>query len=368
MIRPTLIALAVATLSTTAPQDQAYFAILAETKVGRMAGMPSMDFGDLPPGFSLPPEAMMFSGKATRILNIRLWSPGIAPADAKASVAPPAGLKQGTKLDLELYRPKAGETGEKIRDFDPDANPEAFTIKIYWGSSETVKPDQPKIIKWSGLTPEQQAAMKDQAREAQATASSYFYKPNWTTGYWPTKKQPGRISDDASLVGKYSLTTSFAGNVDIEAPSDVNFLAPIMLSTPNLEKKIDLKKFIAFKWSEIANALGLHAQIIAMEGKNTLIIWLSSEVFAEDIMNESDFMQMADVKDKVDKKKFMPGNATSMTVPAGIFANADFAMMQMAGYGPGAALEQGQPLPRIQTKTSLMVMLGGKKMDDFSQR
>lgn len=304
----------------------------------------------------------MFAGKASRVLNIRLWAPGIAPADAKASVAPPAGLKQGAKLDLELYRPKAGETGGKIKDFDPDSNPEAFTIKIYWGSSETVKPDQPKIIKWAGLTPEQQLAFKDKAREAQASASSYFYKPDWTTGYWPTKAQPGRISDDAMLAGKYSLTTTFAGNVDIEAPSNVEFLAPISMSSPNLDNKIDLKKFMAFKWSEIANALGLHASIIGMEGKNTMIFWLSSEVFGEDLMGDQGFMQMADVKKKVSENKFMPGNSTSMTVPAGIFSECDFVMMQMSGYGPGSALEQGQSLPRIQTKTSLMIMLGGKKM------
>ena len=68
-----------------------------------MAGMPPMDLSGLPPGIKLPPQAMMFSGKANRLLNIRLWSPTIAPANATASVAPPAGLKQGAKLDLELY-------------------------------------------------------------------------------------------------------------------------------------------------------------------------------------------------------------------------------------------------------------------------
>jgi hypothetical protein len=38
------------------------------------------------------------------------------------------------------------------------------------------------------------------------------------------------------------------------------------------------------------------------------------------------------------------------------------AMLTMVGYGPGAALGAGQPLPRIQTKTSLMATLGGKAM------
>lgn len=350
-------------------EDQAFFAILAETKVGRMAGMPPIDLGDLPPGIKLPPQAMMFSGQAVRLLNIRLWSPSIAPSSATASVAPPAGLKQGPKLDLELYRPEgAAGQGEKIQGFDPESDPEKFTIKIYWGSSETVKEGQPKVITWGGLTPEQKTAMGNRAREAQAQGGSYYYKEGWTTGYWPTKSQPGQIDKSASLVGKYSLTTNYTGNVEIEAPSNVEFLAPILMSSPNLERKIDLKKSMQFKWAEIANALGLNATIMGMEGKNTLILWSSSEVFTDQLMGDMGFLQMAEVRDFVSKTMFMEGNRTNVNVPAGIFANADFAMMNMAGYGPGAALDKAQPLPRIQTKTSLMLMLGGKKMDGFGDR
>jgi hypothetical protein len=340
--------------------DQAFFAILAETKVGRMVGIEMPDFSSLPPGIKLPPEAMMFSGKPVRLLSMRLWSPSIAPAGATASVVPPAGLKQGQKLDLDLYRPD-GKAGGKIKDFDPDANPEQFTIKIYWGSSETVREGQPKVITWSGLTPEQKEAMRNRARENQAAAGSYFYKEGWTTGYWPTSKQPGNIAADASLVGKFSLNTSYTGNVEIEAPSNVDFLAPITISAPDLRKKLDLKKSMAFQWAAIPNALGLHASIMGMEGKNTVVLWSSSEVFADALMADMGYLQMAEVRANVEKTLFMPGDRTNVTVPAGIFANADFAMMNMAGYGPGAALEKAQPLPRIQTKTTLMLMLGGKK-------
>lgn len=345
-----------------ASEDQAYFAILAETKIGRMAGMPPIDLGDLPPGFKLPPEAMMFAGKPTRILNMRLWSQGLASANASAFVTPPGGLKQGERLDLALYRPEpSATTGGKVRDFDPDSNPE-FTIKIYWGSSETVKEGQPKIVKWAAMNEQDKEAMRQRAREARA-GNSYFYKPNWTTGYWPTEKQPGNIGSDASLVGKYTLTTNYTGNVEIEAPSNVNFLDAIQLSAPSLDKKVDLKKHIGLQWPAIPNVLGQYATVMGMEGKNTMVFWLSSEVFADEMMGDLGFLQMAQVRDFVAKTIFMAPERTSVNVPAGIFQNADFAMLSMAGYGPGSALEKAQPLPRIQTKTSLMVMLGGKKMD-----
>lgn len=344
--------------------DQAFFAIFAETKVGRMAGVEVFDFRDIPPGIKLPPEAMMFAGIPTRTLNMRLWSPSIAPKDATASVAPPAGLKQGPKLDLELYRPKEGEVrGEDVESFNPEATPD-FTIKIYWGSSATVKDGQPKVFKWDGLSAEQQNAMRQRARESSAS-SSYFYRPGWTTGYWPTQKQPGNIGADASLVGKFSLSTNYTGSVAIEVPSSVTFLAPFELSSPNLEKKIDLKKAMQFKWKAIPNVLGQHAFIFSMEGKNTVTLWVSSEEFNDAVMGDMGFLQMAEVRDYVSKSMFMAPERTEVTVPLGIFANADVVMMSMVGYGPGVALETAQPLPRLQTKTTLTAMLGGKMMKDI---
>jgi len=41
-------------------------------------------------------------------------------------------------------------------------------------------------------------------------------------------------------------------------------------------------------------------------------------------------------------------------------------MFMMVGYGPGAALDKGQPLPRIQTKTTLSIMLSGKGMSGMA--
>ena len=58
----------------------------------------------------------------------------------------------------------------------------------------------------------------------------------------------------------------------------------------------------------------------------------------------------------------MPPTATTVTMPEGIFSKADFAMFSIVGYGTGTALDKVQPLPRIQTKTSLMMMMGRMEM------
>ncbi len=339
--------------------DQAFLALLAETKLMKIPGMPAMP--EMPAGMKMPDMPNM-PGKPERILNIRLWSPGIAPANATATITPQEALKQGKKLNLELYRPTAEKDDtplpKGVKEFDPDKM-KSFTIKIYWGSSPTVKEGQPKIIKWGEVGGEQKEAMRKRSREMQAKEySSYFYKPNWTTGYWPTKKQPGKIAKDASLVGNYTLNTSYTGNVSIEAPSNVEFMDPIDMSSPDLEDNVPLDKAIPFKWKLIPNALGLHASIFGMEGEDTMIIWTSAEVYSETMMGDQGFMQMADVRKNVEKLLFMKGDRTSVTVPIGIFEKCKMPMFVMTGYGPGAALDKGQPLPRIQTKTSLSIMLG----------
>jgi hypothetical protein len=349
-------------------EDQSYFAILAETKMMRMAGMPAIEIPDLPPGVKLPPGVVL-PGKATRSLNVRLWSPLIAPDNATASVSIPSGLKLGEKLDLELYRPTPEEnSGKTSAPGGQGAPPQDFTIKFYWGSSATVQAGQPKIIKFGDLTPEQMREMSKRAAEGAPMSRggkvSYFYRPNWTTGYWPTQRQPGTIDKDASLVGSYNLTTTYAGNVSIDVPSSVNFLAPIDMTSPDLSKRPPLDQAIQFKWAAITGALGLNASIIGMEGRNTLIVWSSSETFNDQIMADTNYLQMAEVRQRVADHLFMGPDTSSVTVPAGIFKDADFAMMNMIAYGPGSALDNTNPIPRVQTKSTLQIMLGGKAMKD----
>jgi hypothetical protein len=359
--------LALAATGALAQDNQAYLGIFAETTSMKIAGMPPPPgLADLqsPPGVKLPPQALraMKMFMPHRELTVRLWSPGLAPETAKASLAIPQGLKLGSKLDLDLYRPKASEgtggSGGPGGNVKPD-----MTFKRYWGSSATVKPGQPEVIDFKSMTPEQQALMRDNASKMQRNpTASLYYKADWTTGYWPTPMQPGAVEDDASLTGHYTLSSTYTGNVEIDVPSNVNFLAPIEMSSPNLEKVVNVGDAIVFKWSAIPNALGLYARIIGMnqDGK-TMVMWSSSEA-KPDLGVSFDYLQMAEVRDLVQKNILMAGDRVDVTVPAGIFKDLDLVMFQMIGYGPGAATATGQPLPRMQTKTTLMIMLGGKKM------
>jgi hypothetical protein len=358
--------LAIATMAVRADDKQAFVGIFAETTSMKIAGMgapPGLPEGfKLPPGVKLPPQALaaMRMFQPHRQLTVRLWSPGIAPDNATAVLAIPDGLKLGSKLDLKLYRPKPSEgTADEVS--GPGGISSEMTIKRYWGSSATVKPGQPEVIEFKGLTAEQKAAMRASAAKMRRS-TSYFYKPDWTTGYWPTGAQADPVEDDAALAGHYTLTTTYTGNVELDVPANVNFLAPIEMSSPKLEKVVNLGDAIVFKWSGIPNALGLHANIFGInQDQKVMTMWSSSEA-KPDLGLAFDYLQMAEVRDLVKKDIVMAGDRVDVTVPAGIFKDCDIVMFQMIGYGPGAATDTGQPLPRAQTKTTLSIMLGGKKM------
>ncbi|MBI5833624.1 MAG: hypothetical protein HZB16_15090 [Armatimonadetes bacterium] len=361
MRRLAFLAVLVASMAVAA-EDQAFFAIEAETSSTKMLGMPEIK---LPPGFQLPagmqmpPGVMaMMSGAPTRKLNIRLWSPSIAPAGATASVVPPPGLKQGDRLNLELYRPRPEQTGPETPGVPAAGTPGQMpdmTIKLYWGSSKTVKPGQPKVIKIGDLTPDQRAQAAAAQRRSGA-GGDYFYKPGWTTAYWPTKDQAGAIDPAAALPGSFALSSSYTGNVTLPVPDDVNFLDPFDLTSPKLSAKPDLTKFLDFQWKPIPSLLGANAMMMGFEGKNTMIIWSSSEV--EDYPHMGGYLQMAEVRQMVADRKFMGPDQTQVYVPEGIFAKATMPMLMMNGWGKGTAIDAAQPLPRLQTKVSLMLTMG----------
>jgi len=361
MKRKTTIILAVAAVLVTliaavglvrAAGSQAYLGIFAETRMVKMP-MPTGLEGSSLSAAQADPARALFMGKPLRFLQVRLWSPGTAPADATATLGIPAGLGLGSGLKLDLYRPSS-TPGTATAPGAAGASPDKrFTIKRYWGSSPTVPSGQPEMVSWETLTPEQRAALYARAQRAPGN-QSYFYQPDWSTAYWPGGQAQGQVAGDALLPGTYDLSTNYTGNVNLEVPAEVNFLPPIEMISPSATPS--LEQPLSFAWKPIANVMGYHMLVTGVDDKNTLIIWTSSDV-REDRGINWDYLPMIEVLDLVESGYMMDGEHTSATVPAGIFRNCRTVSLMMVGYGPGAALAQGQPLPRIQTRTMLDMML-----------
>lgn len=370
-------ALLAAGVCARADENQAYIGVFAETAATRIAGAPlpklppgfkASDLENLPPGVKLPPQVAemlaMLKG-AQRKLTVRLWSPGLAPEGASAALTVPEGLKIGPKLNLDLYRPK-GDEGDAAPGA-PGVIPD-MVIKRCWGSDVAVRAGQPEVMDLKALTPEQKSMMRSQAMKMQQAmqrkqTASYFYKPNWTTAYFPASSGTSIVPDEGALAGRYALESSYTGNIAMEVPDTVNFLSAIEMTSPNLEAAVPLDAPVKFRWKSVPNVIGYSASIIGVEGMKTIVMWNSGEEKAE-MGLAFDYLEMAQARDLVSRKVIMNGDATEMTVPAGVFNQCDFVILQMIGYGPGAALDKGQPLPRVQTKTTLMITLGGKKLKE----
>lgn len=350
-----------------AANDKAFWGIFVETVVNKSVGMPDMSamLQNLPPEAlaNLPPEVRaMMGGGAARRVSMRFWTPGTAPEGATATVFAPDGFGQGERLPMQLIRP-----GEIVGDRDDPEPGEEVTelpqgkmrIEIYWGSSATVKPGQPKVIEvdLSTMTPEQ----RTEWREQMENATSGGYRADWTQAIWPRPQdQPNFAESD--LTGNFRLESTYGGGVDIDVPATVGYLDPIQFSSPKFSETIDLTKAVEFAWPAIANVLGYHGQITGFHG-TTFVIWHAGEAepnFTEAV--DFDFMQMADVRRLVAERLFMPGEADEVTVPEGIFAECDMVGMVMTGYGTGTARDDTDPLPRVQTKTVFTGSLGGKMM------
>lgn len=336
-------------------RDRAYLALWATTQ-NMSLGLPA-----LPPGLKLedlPPEAAAALGAFAgpkKELEVRLWSPGTAPAAATATLDVPGGLNLGNTLPLELMRPEARKAeAAKVQIPEEYRITDDFEIRQYWGCSETVLPGQPKVWKLGDLSVADREAWK------RYQSQGGIEKPDWTEGVWPNaKSQRGRnpLQKPGSLKGDHKLRTSFLGDVPFQVSGPVDFLDPVVFETPK-PGKADLKQHIPLKWKPIANVLGYHLTAVAPKGRKLLIMWAGGKN-GQGVAGGLQFPQMAEVREFVEKGIYLPPTATACNIPAGIFEGCPQVMIQMTAYGPGQAFEApNSPSVRVQTRSLGMLTLG----------
>jgi len=365
MMRRLLLAVVALVLSAGcawAARDRASLAILAETRVRRVALMPVAT--PPPPGVEeeeLPSESELIAGgKPLHLLGVRLWSPGIAPSNARASLALPPGLRLGERLDLDIYRPKPGQTVPEVE--APAAVPN-YTLKVYWGSSATVRPRQPRVMRLSDLTGEQQAALlRLLAEVALGPPGPRFYRPGWTTASWPALGPPGHLPEGASLAGRYTLTTDYTGGATIRAPRGKRFLPPQALALPDLTKRAALDRALTLRWRRLRKLVGQQAMILGKEGPDTLVIWSAAERAGAAPFREWSDLEAAAVRALVRRDELLKPGRTRAVVPAGIFTNVDLAHLVLIGYGPQLTANRPNLRARLATNTTLLAVLGGKAL------
>jgi len=343
-------------------RERASLALWATTQNMSVPGLsglpPGLDLKDLPPDAAAALSSLL---GPTRDLQVRLWSPGAAPADATALLDVPAGLNLGKTLPLEIARPERRK--EQVQELEKVTGrvPDDFEIRQYWGCYEQVRAGQPRVWKLSDFP----AAERERWKALTRAGGGLVEKPDWTEAVWPNSREgapqrPGARPKVGSLRGEHTLRTSYAGQAAFRVTEPVDFLDPVMFSTPSAQKPPDLKRPIPVAWKAIPNALGYQLYAMAPRGQKLLVMWSGGD-FSAPTAAGGEFPQMAEVRQMVEKGVYLAPTTTSCNIPAGIFEGSDAVMLHLVAYGPGQAFEPaGAPAIRVQTRSVGMMTLGGK--------
>ncbi|HTE19944.1 MAG TPA: hypothetical protein VK689_16390 [Armatimonadota bacterium] len=349
-------------------RDRASLALWATTQNLSIPGL-----GGLPEGVKLedlPPEAAAALGALAggrKDLQVRLWSPGAAPAGATANLEVPAGLNLGATLPLEILRPEARRAAQSEPLPEEFRITDDFELRQYWGCSETVLPGQPKVIKIGDLP----AADREAWKRYSGRGFGALEKPDWTAAVWPNAKAGAGANaaqaKPGSLRGEHRLRTSYLGEAGFRVTDPVDFLAPVTFTSPK-PGKADLKRSIRLEWKPIPSVLGYHLTALSPKGRKLLIMW-SGAKNAEGFNAGLEFPQMAQVRAFVEQGLFLPPTATSCNIPAGIFDGCENVIVNMTAYGPGQAFDApNAPAIRVQTRSVGMLTLGlGAGGDDADE-
>ena len=235
-------------------------------------------------------------------MDLRLISPSDLPADYQAAHTVPDAMRIGPQLPLqgERHQGSGGSEGE------PDGR-----VLIYWGCSPTVQKGQPEIIDFrslAGKVPPEMQAMARQSR-SQGKAPRDASLPPRAIG-WPQGDQNYRgIPEGASAVGDHVVKANFMkDDIRFALTPALDFLEPMGLKA----QASDLKAAIPLVWNALTRARGYDLQAVSAGNDKDVVMWLAAR----------------------NKSPMLPASQRECTIPEGIFAKGEMAMLTGIAHGP----------------------------------
>lgn len=257
-------------------------------------------------------------------MDLRLISPSDLPADYQAAHTVPDAMRIGPQLPLQGERRQGGSA--------PDGEPDGRVL-IYWGCSPTVQKGQPEVIDFRALTgkvPPEIQAMARQSR-SQGRAPRDASLPPRSIG-WPQGDQNYRgIPDGASAVGDHVVNANFMkDDIRLALTPALDFLEPMGLKA----QASDLKAAIPLTWNALTRARGYDLQAVSAGNDKDVVMWLAAR----------------------NKSPMLPASQRDCTIPEGIFAKGEMAMLTGIAHGPVQGFsyppqKPGEKKPLIWTAT-----------------
>ncbi len=241
-------------------------------------------------------------GSVSHNMDLRLISPGDLPADYQAAHTVPDAMRIGPQLPLQGER-RSGSGGSEG---EPDGR-----VLIYWGCSPTVQKGQPEVIDFrslAGKVPPEMQAMARQSR-SQGKAPRDASLPPRAIG-WPQGDQNYRgIPDGASAVGDHVVKANFMkDDIRFALTPALDFLEPMGLKA----QASDLKAAIPLTWNALTRARGYDLQAVSAGNDKDVVMWLAAR----------------------NKSPMLPASQRECTIPEGIFAKGEMAMLTGIAHGP----------------------------------
>ena len=257
-------------------------------------------------------------------MDLRLTAPGDLPADYQAAHTVPDAMRIGPQLPLQGER----SSGSGGSEGEPDGR-----VLIYWGCSPTVQKGQPEIIDFrslAGKVPPEMQAMARQSR-SQGKAPRDASLPPRAIG-WPQGDQNYcGIPDGASAVGDHVVKANFMkDDIRFALTPALDFLEPMALKA----QASDLKAAIPLTWNALTRARGYDLQAVSAGNDKDVVMWLAAR----------------------NKSPMLPASQRECTIPEGIFAKGEMAMLTGIAHGPVQGYsyppqKPGEKKPLIWTAT-----------------
>jgi hypothetical protein len=248
--------------------------------------------------------AMLGGGSnVSRSMHLQLTNPGNLPNDYLAAHTVPEGMRIGPQLPLTGERRSSGEAS--------DENPDGRVL-IYWGCSATVGKGQPEVIDFrnlAGKLPPEMLAMARQGRSGGKSSGGASLPPRVIS--WPNVQDTSfrGIPENASAVGAHLVNGNFMSrDIDFTLTPALDFLEPMNLKA----RSTNLRAAIPLEWSALTRARGYDLQATGAVNDREMIIWLAAR----------------------NKTPMLPASQRECTIPEGIFAKTEGAMLSGTAHGP----------------------------------
>ncbi len=250
--------------------------------------------------------AMTGGSSVTRSMHLQLTSPNDIPAGYEANHAVPAAMRIGPQLPLRGER-RSGGSAASGDEREPDGR-----VLIYWGCSPTVPKGQPEVIDFralAGKVPPEIMGMARQSRTQGKSSGDETSLPPRSI-LWPNGDRDfNGIPAEASAVGEHLVKASFMkDDIRYNINPALDFLEPMNLKA----RSENLKAAIPLTWDGLARSRGWDLQAFGANGEKEMVIWMAAR----------------------NKQPMLPASQRECTIPEGIFAKSEMAMLTGIAHGP----------------------------------